>query len=1064
MSLREPRVFSIPPAAPFLPTLVDGLVQGRLIEGFRPLDDPLALSTATIWVPTRRAARELVRAFSQRLEPRGILLPVIRTLGDADDDDLALDPDPTLDVTMDPLERQILLSQMIYTWADTMNEASRNLFQGADVLVPSSKSDALWFAADLARLMDMVATEGADWASLRNIVPEDHGGWWELTLEFLKIATDTWPKLLAERQVRDGAALRVEQLRDQAERYRNEGSSGPVIAAGSTGSIPATADLLKTIATMDHSAVILPGLDRDLDDETWQKVDLPEKGHDDVSAAQGHPQFGLKRLLQHIGCSRDHVVHLGGIDDSSIGFARVREELVSEAMRPAHATHKWLERVTKFSPLQREQAFGSVVLIEAVNEREEALAIAVALRDALTKEGATAALITPDRNLARRVAVELSRFGVTVDDSAGQPLANRSVTALVRLIAQIAFEAPDAVALASFIKHPLVRFGMGRERARRAAQLIEVAVIRGALVPPKPDTLVMQLADARAGTRHEMERQRGVTTAAGQSGGTGPRLPKVMTSFSAQDWTDANQLAVQVEARFAAVAEHGEEIAFGQLACELTSILDAVCTDDEGLRIHIDGTEEGVVIRETLLAIQNGGAALTIRPSDFRSCFDALAASPTVRNLGASKARVAILGPIEARLQTFDRVVMGGLTDGVWPASPGGDPFLSRPMKTALGLPAPERRIGLAAHDFQMLAGVEDLVLSRAQRVDDTPVLPSRWLQRLEMVAGAAATKAMHRRGSDYLNWARALDAPMGPPKPLPQPHPTPPVAVRPKRLSVTEIETWIADPYAIYAKHILNLQPLEPLTRNPDAREKGILYHRIMEDFVTNRLDPTAPDAFNSHVELARYAFDAEELSDDVMAVWLHRFCDALKPYLDWQADRVANTKAIEVELFGRTSEGLDNFNLTGRLDRIDQMTDGTRAVWDYKTGSGPSLTAVKTFRAPQLPLTIAMIDRDAFDTDGTGDVSEAGYIRLKPGKTFKADELKLKDQSFSDLGEKAWQKLQRLVESYAVENKPYMSKARPIQDRDYRIDYDHLARVREWIVAQEEDDGDALNGAVEG
>ncbi|MEL6745864.1 MAG: double-strand break repair protein AddB, partial [Pseudomonadota bacterium] len=348
--MQVPRVFSIPPASPFLPTLVDALVQGQLIEGFRPLDDPLALSTATIWVPTRRAARALITAFSQRLEPKGILLPMIRTLGDADNDDnLAGTADPSLVTAIDPIERQILLSQMIYTWSDTMNAASRSLFQGSEVLVPSSKSDALWFAADLARLIDTVATEGTDWAALKTIVPEDYGGWWELTLEFLKIATETWPKVLGERQAQDGATLRVEQLRQQAKRYAEEGSPGPVIAAGSTGSIPATANLLKTLANLPNGAVILPGLDRDLEEETWQKVDLPERGHDDVSAAQGHPQFGLKRLLEHFGCSRGDVVHLGGVDDTSAGYARVRELLISEAMRPAHATDRWLERVSAFS-------------------------------------------------------------------------------------------------------------------------------------------------------------------------------------------------------------------------------------------------------------------------------------------------------------------------------------------------------------------------------------------------------------------------------------------------------------------------------------------------------------------------------------------------------------------------------------------------------------------------------------------------------------------------------------------------------------------------------------------
>ncbi|MEO0548191.1 MAG: PD-(D/E)XK nuclease family protein, partial [Pseudomonadota bacterium] len=234
----------------------------------------------------------------------------------------------------------------------------------------------------------------------------------------------------------------------------------------------------------------------------------------------------------------------------------------------------------------------------------------------------------------------------------------------------------------------------------------------------------------------------------------------------------------------------------------------------------------------------------------------------------------------------------------------------------------------------------------------------------------------------------------------------------------------------------------------------KGVLYHRVMEDFVTHRLDVTASTAFNDHLQVAKYAFDAEELADDVMAVWLHRFSDALKPYLEWQAERVPTTRAIEVELFGRASNELVDFTLTGRLDRLDTLSDGTLALWDYKTGNGPSVKAVTQFKAPQLPLTIAMLTRDSFETNLEGAVGEAGYIRLQPGDKFKGDPVRLTDGTLEQLGDRAWQKLQRLILAYANADKPYLSKARPILDRDYRVDYDHLARVKEWALSQDDDD----------
>ncbi|MEL6967051.1 MAG: double-strand break repair protein AddB, partial [Pseudomonadota bacterium] len=725
MSGASSNVFSIPPGAPFLPTLVGALLDGQLLDGFRPSDDPLTLASTTIWVPTRRAARVLVRAFSDSLSPQGILLPAIRTFGDADDASARLELDPDPQPTMEPLERQILLSRMIDAWSGTMNATAKTLYEGRDVLVPSSQSDALWFAADLARLMDTVATEEVDWSTLLDLSPPDHGAWWELTTEFLKIATQTWPAVLAERGASDPAHLRVNQLRAQAALYRTDGAQGPVIAAGSTGSIPATADLLRAIRSLPNGAVILPGLDRDLDEETWAKIDLPDAGGDDSSAAQGHPQFGLKRLLSALDVAHGEVVHLGSINDRNVGFKRIREAFISEAMRPAHASHRWLDRVSAFDEEQRRRAFDKASLIVAANEREEAAAIAVALRDALETDNATAALITPDRTLARRVAVELARFGVPADDSAGLPLANQSQTHLFRLVAQIAFEPPHAVTLASLLQSPHVRFGLSADQAKRAGQILELAVLRGALTPPRPADLPIALAEARGNMLEERDKQTRQRT----TGSMAPRrLPAVITTYSNDDWRAAAHVAQTLADAFAGAFRdlaNTPSADFATLTLALRAVFEQMCTDDAGLRAVTSEEPAGQHLETTLAALVSGGHHLTIPPQDYHACFDALIASETVRVPSRGTPRISILGPIEARLQTFDRVVLGGLTDGVWPAGAAGDPFLSRPMKSQIGLPAPERRIGLAAHDFQMLAGVEDVVFSRSERRGDAPVLPS---------------------------------------------------------------------------------------------------------------------------------------------------------------------------------------------------------------------------------------------------------------------------------------------------------------------------------------------------
>src|ERR1041385_6018589 len=174
--------------------------------------------------------------------------------------------------------------------------------------------------------------------------------------------------------------------------------------------------------------------------------------------------------------------------------------------------------------------------------------------------------------------------------------------------------------------------------------------------------------------------------------------------------------------------------------------------------------------------------------------------------------RVRILGTSEARLVHVDRVVLGGLVEGVWPPETRTDPWLSRPMRLELGLDLPERRIGLSAHDFAQLLGMPEVFLTRAAKIAGAPTVASRFVQRLAAVAGEAWPRPL-ARGEQYLAWARDLDRAEKVVS-LRRPRPTPPLAARPQRLSVTEIEHWLRDPYTIYAKHILKLRPIHAVAK----------------------------------------------------------------------------------------------------------------------------------------------------------------------------------------------------------------------------------------------------------
>ncbi len=472
---RSAHVFTIPPAAPFLPTLASAIVDGTLIPGADYRADPMALADLTVFLPTRRAARAFGRALSDALGGGTVILPRIRPLGDVEEDPVDAVADPAaldLPPAMPPADRLVGLATLVAEWRRHVT-ADRTLTpSGQPIAVPGSAADALHLSAELLALIDQGAAEGIDWTKLGTLVPEDHAAWWQLTLTFLTIATSVWPVHVAGRGFLDPVDRRTRLTLAIADRFRREGARGPVIAAGSTGSVPATATLIAAIARLRQGAVVLPGLDGSLDGETFASL-APETGH----GVPSHPQASMARLLRVMGVDRREVVELG----SPSPAAARRHEIVSEALRPSETTDRWPDAVVRLDadPVGTDAALVGLSLVTAANEAEEALAVALALRETLETPRATAALVTPDRGLARRVCTELARFGVSAEDSAGEPLARTRTGVLALLVADVASEGAPPDKVVALLKHPLARFGLAADRVGPAARALELTVLRG---------------------------------------------------------------------------------------------------------------------------------------------------------------------------------------------------------------------------------------------------------------------------------------------------------------------------------------------------------------------------------------------------------------------------------------------------------------------------------------------------------------------------------------------------------------------------------------------------------
>jgi ATP-dependent helicase/nuclease subunit B len=1035
MAVTPANVFNIPASAPFLRTLIDALVSGNLIRDFNALSDPLALSRLTLYLPTRRACRLARDEFLIANKGLPAVLPRLMPLGDIDEDEIVFAQAATgalaeaalaLPRQLEPVERRLLLTQLVNKWATS------SAVRGAagTPLVANTPAAALALADDLARLIDDMITRQVGWDALDNLVPEEYDRYWQLSVALLNILRKEWPDELKRRGTIEAAERR--DLLIEAESERLKRSDAPVIAAGSTGSMPATAKLIATIAHLPNGAVVLPGLDMHLDDASWRSLAGTKTAWSEDTPCFGHPQFAMQGLLATIDISRSDIKQLA----SDAG----RGAFMSEALRPAATTDRWPHPTDKTFAEQADRALAGISVIEAANAEDEALAIAVALREA-EHERKSAALITPDRGLARRVLAALERWNVPVDDSAGDPLADAPAGLFARLVAEAAIGGLAPVTLLAMLKHPLCRLGAPEGAHARAIAALERAILRGPRPKPGSENLAHALKTFRA-SREDLH----------------SRDPRKLVSDAQLDLADALVAKLQTALQpLEALAERRATLA--KFAIAHCDALKAISLGDDGATfafLGADGKKLELALDE--LIDTPASAALEMPAGDYPDFFQAALAAQVVRLRERPGVRVRILGPLEARLQHVDRIVLGGLNEGTWPPETRSDPWLSRPMRLSLGLDLPERRIGLAAHDFAQALGAPEVILSRAAKVAGAPTVASRFVQRIAALAGDRWEKAK-TRGHRYLAYAHMLDTPAGPPKPVPRPEPEIPVEARPARLSVTDIEHWLRDPYTIYAKHVLRLVPLDPVDAAPGAADRGSAIHDAIGNFTKKNATglPAAPE----DELLARGKESFAPLADypEAQAFWWPRFKRIAHWFAGWERERRPLLSAVHGETKGRLEIPLGGeikFTLTAQADRIEQRQDGQYTIVDYKTGAPPTSPQVRSGMAPQLTLEAAILRHGEFENVARGPVAELTYVRLRGGEPAgEPKNIDFEDKTPDAYADIARTRLTEIATKFLIGGEPYRSLVHPMWKKQYG-EYDHLARVKEWASSGGESEYD--------
>ncbi|HEY0115778.1 MAG TPA: double-strand break repair protein AddB [Allosphingosinicella sp.] len=988
MTVLRPQLFTIPAHRSFADALAAGLI-ARFGGG------PTGLARGILLLPNNRAARAVSDAFVRR-SGGGLLLPRLVPVGDPELDERiggALDPIDAAPLlpAIDPIERQLRLARIVQRVRDV------------------DAAEAMRLAADLGRTLDQLIIEEVEPARLRGIAADlpDLAVHWQASLDALELILREWPAELERLGKVDLAERRNRLLAALERRWRGAPPPGFVCAAGITTAAPAVARLLRRVTLLEAGMVVLPGLDLGMPDAEWDSLGPHEPdpvGGRRRPSIETHPQFHLKLMLDRMGFARGEVAtwRWGGGRDAPA----VRSRAIANAMAPAAATAKW----QGLKPGERR--LSGVRAVELADPAEEAQVIAIAMREALEEPGRTAALVTPDRGLARRVSAHLRRWGVDADDSAGRPLSQTPPGTLLLAIANAAAERFAPVPLLTLLGHPLVRQGEARLAWLDGFRLLDLA-LRG----PRPASGLSGISaflsegEGRDGARRRL---------------------------ALQFWEEAAALLAPLEAVLGRLdSESGGlwrpregDDTLGAILGTIRETAAALCGE------QLWRGPAGRAAADLLAALEDAADAgpERIAPSSLPGLIERVMSQIAVRPPYGQHPRLFIWGLIEARLQQADLMILAGLNEGIWPALPAPDPWLAPRIRAELGLPSLEHRIGLAAHDFASGLGGPRVLATRARRDARAPAIASRLWLRVEAMTGGLTRSLAHPR------WARAIDRPEGSVQ-IARPAPAPPAELRPGRLWVTDVDRLKADPYAFYAKRMLRLAPLDPVDADPTAAWRGTAVHAVLEYWMKeDECDP------------ARLRPRAQALLEDP---GVHPMLRAL-----WQPRLMEAIDFIEAEMRKGLAEGrrpalaevegkarLAGVELLGRVDRLDRCADGSVAIVDYKTGQPPRRKAVEAGFALQMGLLGAIAARGGFE-DLSGVPAHLEYWSLAKNRdggfghvVDAAARAKLPASQFVQASEEAFAEA---AAKWLTGSEPFTAKLHPAY-APYE-DYDQLIRLDEW------------------
>ncbi|MBR2299793.1 MAG: PD-(D/E)XK nuclease family protein [Alphaproteobacteria bacterium] len=956
------KIYNIPYGVPFFETIA-----ARFLENYK--DEPLALSDVVFFVPNRRSVQNLKEAFLRQNGLTPFLLPKIVPVQEADEDELFFELGEVADlpVAISSEERIFLFAKMIVSKKSDYN------------IKDISFAQSLSLASDLGKLIDLCYQEGLSFDNIEKIVPEEYASHWQETLKFLKIVTAFWPEILKERKMIDAALRRNLLLEMKVQNLFKSNANRKIVAAGVGVPFEILKKVLRQINKNETGEIYIYGLDRYIDDEQWLEI------------SETHPQFEKKELLKCLNVERSDVQDL---TEKQNDF---REKFVSEVMRQAQTTDVW----RKIDENIKEGVKG-VRLIEAEDGFQEAMQIALILREVLETPQKTAALVTSDRTLARLTADALKRFGVQIDDTAGLPLHLSPVGIFLRQIADVAEQNFAPNALAALKKNPYMRLGLSafdmRQKVRDAEIEKRLPRYKEGRITNKDDALDKMIKDA---------------------------FEEMVNLYEKSS------------------------VSFKKLLKAHIALAEKLAQDDESAGAqNLWKHEDGRLCAATLAKIlDKAEIAGDIEPYQYGAALTTLLSNQMVRKPYGSHPRLKILGPIEARFGAFDVMIAGGLNEGVWPLALNVDPFMSRPMKKDFGLPLPEKSIGVAADDLSAILNAKEVYLTRALKTQGTPQSKSRYWFRIETVLQALGLNADALSDPFYQKVALKLDGldGKGDVQSIEPACPRPPKSARPHTFSASSLKTLMESPYDIYASRILKLKKLNPLEEISDNKDLGILIHKILEEFCKKYPQELDENATSVLRQIATSELEKNCKDDAKKAFWKASIERVVDFVLKTEKEYRQNVQRVISEVSGKivlNCNGTDVV-LKATSDRIDETKDGCYQILDYKTGTPPSKSQVMKGYFPQLPLEAMIAQSGGLEKDGkklpARKVKNLIYWGVQKEQQVPMGE------ATDELIEQTKEKITALMEAFDDEKTPYLYNPNPAHQNEFS-DYEHLARYKEW------------------